>query len=1085
MSASAVSLQDPAWHRALDLTERLATLPAAAARPNLSPAEEDAARSRLQAWKEQPPFTNGALFAQRLAADRLGEDDLLYLLGESGEALRDRVPQLPQWLTRLAAALADPAAAAYVLPFTDQVRDPSMVPFLNAIKPLVKQGLERLEAGIADLVRGRPHVPFAAETVRGLLLANLPGHVVGKLTRTIALEVNVARLHGQLQGGDPQTRFESFVQRMEQTGGLVALLEEYPVMARQLVVAIDNWVEAWLEFLGRLCADWEQIRTTFAPDHDPGPLVGIDGGAGDSHQGGRTVVIVEFASGLRLVYKPKPLAVDVHFQELLVWLNQRGDFPPFRTLRVLDRGAYGWSEYVRPCGCATRAEVERFYRRQGGALALLYVLEATDFHSENLIAAGEHPVLVDLEALFQPRVGGYYLEWSVDPALRTVEYSVLRVNLLPERVDASDRVAGVDISALGNKAGQLCPHPVARWEGFGTDEMRVVHRQVELAGSDNRPTWDGKPVDVLDYLGHFEAGFREVYRLLLAYRDELLAGPLERFRDDEIRLIARATKTYNNLLRPSFHPDLLRDALERDRFFDRLWIPVEDEPFLTRLIASERADLLRGDVPKFTTRVNSRDVYGSRGDVIPGLLETSSLDSVRRRVQQLSPSDLERQLWFIRASVATLPLGKARETWKSSQLAPSDTVVTPALLRDAARAVGDRLGELALWDGDAAAWVGMSIAGDVEWKLVPAGFDLYSGASGIGLFLAYLGALTGEAAYTSLARAALQTVQRQLAKYLKQSAGQSPGAFNGLGSPIYLLAHLGPLWNEPALLDEAERLAARVPELIEKDEMFDLMAGAAGTILALLSLHRAQPSPATLAAAVRCGEHLVRHARRMPHGVGWTSPLPSAGPLTGLAHGAAGIGLGLLALAHASGDERFRQTGLAALEYERSVFSPKYQNWPGLRTAPPAADGQEGGPDASKTLFATWCYGAPGIGLGRLACLQYADDPALREEIDVAIRTTVQEGFGFNHCLCHGDLGNLDLLLVASRVQGAPDSQQHLARLTPMIVDSIRKHGWITGIPLGTESPELMTGLAGIGYMLLRLADPDRVPSVLLLEAVR
>jgi type 2 lantibiotic biosynthesis protein LanM len=405
-------------------------------------------------------------------------------------------------------------------------------------------------------------------------------------------------------------------------------------------------------------------------------------------------------------------------------------------------------------------------------------------------------------------------------------------------------------------------------------------------------------------------------------------------------------------------------------------------------------------------------------------------------------------------------------------------------LRDAARAVGDRLGELALWDGDAASWVGMNIAGDVEWKLVPAGFDLYSGAGGIGLFLAYLGALTGEAAYTALARAALQTVRRQLFRYVKEPEAQSLGAFNGLGSPIYLLAHLGRLWNEPGLLDEAERLAGRLPDLVEKDETFDLIAGSAGAILALLSLHRVRPSPAVLAAAVRCGEHLVHHARPLPHGVGWTSPLPSAGPLTGLAHGAAGIGLSLLALAHASGDERFRQTGLAALAYERSVFSPKHQNWPGMRTAPPAADGREGG-DASETLLACWCYGAPGIGLGRLACLQYDDDPALREEIDVAIRTTVRHGFGFNHCLCHGDLGNLDLLVVASRVQGAAEARQELARLTPMIVDSIRKHGWITGIPLGTESPELMTGLAGIGYMLLRLADPARVPSVLLLEAAR
>ena len=38
------------------------------------------------------------------------------------------------------------------------------------------------------------------------------------------------------------------------------------------------------------------------------------------------------------------------------------------------------------------------------------------------------------------------------------------------------------------------------------------------------------------------------------------------------------------------------------------------------------------------------------------------------------------------------------------------------------------------------------------------------------------------------------------------------------------------------------------------------------------------------------------------------------------------------------------------------------------------------------------------------------------------------------------------------------------------------------GTPLEVESPGLMTGLAGVGHGLLRLAAPDRIPSVLLLE---
>ena len=42
-----------------------------------------------------------------------------------------------------------------------------------------------------------------------------------------------------------------------------------------------------------------------------------------------------------------------------------------------------------------------------------------------------------------------------------------------------------------------------------------------------------------------------------------------------------------------------------------------------------------------------------------------------------------------------------------------------------------------------------------------------------------------------------------------------------------------------------------------------------------------------------------------------------------------------------------------------------------------------------------------------------------------------------------------------------------------------REGGWKCGLPQGHETPGLMMGLAGIGYGLLRLAWPERVPSVL------
>src|SRR5262249_44736564 len=135
-----------------------------------------------------------------------------------------------------------------------------------------------------------------------------------------------------------------------------------------------------------------------------GIIVGVEAGAGDTHRNGRSVMIVTLSTGARIVYKPRSLAVDEHFQQLLAWLNECGAEPRFRILKYVNRSDHGWVEFIHAHSCGSAEEVSRFYQRQGGYLAILYALEASDFHCENLIAAGEHPVLIDLEALFHPRL---------------------------------------------------------------------------------------------------------------------------------------------------------------------------------------------------------------------------------------------------------------------------------------------------------------------------------------------------------------------------------------------------------------------------------------------------------------------------------------------------------------------------------------------------------------------------------------------------------------------------------------------------------------------------------------------------------
>jgi lantibiotic modifying enzyme len=169
---------------------------------------------------------------------------------------------------------------------------------------------------------------------------------------------------------------------------------------------------------------------------------------------------------------------------------------------------------------------------------------------------------------------------------------------------------------------------------------------------------------------------------------------------------------------------------------------------------------------------------------------------------------------------------------------------------------------------------------------------------------------------------------------------------------------------------------------------------------------------------------------------------------------------------------RFHTMALAAIEHERTLWTKettRVQN--------------EGNLDSDGASFPTsWCWGAAGIGLARLDTLAVHGTAQVRSEIDAAVRAVLARGFGFDHCLCHGDMGRIELLLHARARLEHTNWDAELEQAAGSILADICEHGWHCGTTQAIESPGLMTGLAGIGYGLLRLAEPLRVPSVLLLK---
>jgi type 2 lantibiotic biosynthesis protein LanM len=1054
-----------AWYQAATLTERLACWSETAAAQLLDDPGRNAEADRIiQRWKAQTPFESGSLFSERLAMDHLTEHDLLALLAEPVEALARRLgsPCAPEWVSALTQATGSPAS----VPVAEQNREYCAQQFalIQPLYPLLHTSIASVQEGITALAQHNASTPFDPHTLLSLLLPALFRSIEQQVSKTIVLELHVARLRGLLDKETPRERFQQYLCQLSQPAQLLSFLQEYPVLARQILLSGQLWATCSLECAQRLCADWQDICAAFRLHEDLGKLSEIRGGAGDTHCKGHSVMLLTFRSGWQLVYKPRSLRIDVHFQELLAWLNARGSHPAFRPLVILDRGAYGWSEYVTASSCRNEAEVARFYERQGCYLALLYLLEATDSHYENVIAAGEDPVFVDLEALFQHRQTSWQNS-DLSPAQQALEHSVMRSLLLPVPTFFNQHGEGIEISGLSQAAGQLTPRPVPQWEAAGTDDMKLVRRHITLQGSANSPHLHGQEVQPLDYLEQIVTGFATLYRSLCAVREDIDAIWLPRFAHDEVRFIARATSVYGTILAESFHPNMLRHALKRERFLDRLWMAVASQPSLARLIPAERADLQCGDIPLFTTRPASTDLWTSSGACLPDFFAHSSLELVRQRLQSLHEEDLQRQIWIIRASFArsaahrviATPAGPREHTQR-----PGCPVSREILLAQAC-ALGDRLEALALHDGDHADWFGLTLHQQRTWCIAAADLDLQSGLPGIILFLGYLGLVSGETRYLDLAHAGLNTLRTLLHQRAAHRDHEGIGAFTGLSSCLYLFTHLAVLWHDHSILQEAEELAPKLAGQIAQDEQFDLMNGVAGSMAILLDLYTLGQSTEILHLARACGDHLLAHA--LP--VAAKNLLRSSFP-----HGTVGIAWSLFKLAAVSREEQFQRAAEATLLARRS----EHGNGHALSNASPRAETSTG---------MSWRAGAPGLALGYLLALPYLEQASIRAELDSALSLTIAEGFGYshaevgpNHSLAHGDCGNLETVLVAAQTMPA-QWYEHLERLTARVIETMQQQTWMTGVPLNRETPGLLFGLAGIGYQCLRLAEPEKVPSVL------
>ena len=346
------------------------------------------------------------------------------------------------------------------------------------------------------------------------------------------------------------------------------------------------------------------------------------------------------------------------------------------------------------------------------------------------------------------------------------------------------------------------------------------------------------------------------------------------------------------------------------------------------------------------------------------------------------------------------------------------TLPRDRFLETAAR-IGARICRDAIWAGDRCNWLGDSMEKlDGAWKVAHRALtpDLYGGTSGIALFLNRLYAFTGEKIFRETAEGAIRQACSRVPYF---SPVVKPGLYLGVTGVAYALSAMGCEDQARRALDDVNRVD---PSNVANHFGLDVIGGIAGAIPPLLSLGISLSAPACVDRAFAFGEDLLHGARKSDSGWSWNTLNVADNrreqDLTGFSHGSAGIAWAFSELYSHFQDARFRHAAQEARRYENSHFDPQQANWPDFRYLYDADL-----PTKGPTFPVSWCHGAPGVGLDRLRAYQIFGEPSLREEAQIAVRTTeplLRYTQGSNFSLCHGIGGNADLSIYAAEVFDNP-----------------------------------------------------------------
>ncbi|MEC3875861.1 type 2 lanthipeptide synthetase LanM [Chryseobacterium salviniae] len=424
---------------------------------------------------------------------------------------------------------------------------------------------------------------------------------------------------------------------------LLSLPVKYPVLDKMLTVMAENYALHVANIFSNFHKDIDLISETFSIANDAA-IIDIDTSLGDGH-GGESTALITLSGGFKLIYKPRSLDTSVSYNLFIDWVNAKLDVK-LKTLKCINLKKYGWLEFVPYVPVDSDEELKEYYYKAGILLAVTFLLGSKDYHSENLIAAGKDPVIIDHETIIQPVLKNQPSIRTWDEAHKIPEFSVLESMLIVNQdTGATLQCAGYGVA--GNVETMDMEMKIIHPNTIDSKrETRFVFRKLI---KQNIPVYNGKNIFVTHYKASFLKGFSAAYDLFMNAKEELLSpgSPVNYFSSQKTRYIWRPTFVYFRILKymrgaafmasfEAYHSklyELMSKAYQKEGFKN-----------LQFILDSEMAQMLKGDIPFFN--LNSSDSHLQEGEIVE-IFKYNCVENIRQRIHILSEKHKDEQTGYI------------------------------------------------------------------------------------------------------------------------------------------------------------------------------------------------------------------------------------------------------------------------------------------------------------------------------------------------------------------------------------------------------------------------------------------------------